>query len=434
MYEEPKKLSKSKRIELVLLIAAILWGILFIFNYVRYTHSKPLFLAMHIKDDSYDDGFVEEYISFGYVYRSYQRNSIAREEFVPFWVTRENPESENALPDPITGYEVPNNPRKSDKFRGLLYYYSIKGELLGTYKCINSTLDCEKAVDGKDIYNLKDKDPLTKIDTPHTMNIIHDKYAFVNDSVMQEDNTSSNKTIYLYEFTPNEEKIIARYADVKESVYDDYYEKADGERHNYIVRSYENNKWGVIKINESGSIDEVMPFEYDSISFDQDTKFYILCKDGKWSIYDLDKDTYQVEGIEEPIYDVWRNYNLTYYYKVGKDRTVGNDSFVDYKVYRLDGKLFVNGDRITQVVERDRCIFYITSTDNVLHFIDYTGNEKYKIQLAFSKMEHDYTSNPAFEIVSEKNDYIMLRIYKGREKSYDFDTVSVNIVHWEYNN
>lgn len=437
MYEEPKKMSKNKKIELILLIALILWGLLFLVNYIRYTQSKSLFLAMHIKDDGYEDGYVEEYISFGYVYRSYQRNSIKREEFVPIWVTRENPESENALPKPLTGYEVPDNPKRSDKFRGLLYYYDLSGELIGTYKCLNSSSDCMKAFDGHDSYNLKNKDALTAVEKPHTLDMIHEKFAFVDDSIPQEIEygvPAYIRTIYLYKFVENEQEILARYADVKESTYDEEYEKSSGENERYIVKSYENNKWGVIRIRESGTIEEIIPFEYDSVSYDQDSKLYILCKDGKWSIYNLNNETYFVENIELPIYDVWRNSNLTYYYKIGKERTSGNNSLVDYKVYRLDGKKFIDDEKVTQVVAKDTYVFYLTSNDNVLHFVDYSGIERHKIQLAFSEMKHDFTTNPAFEIFHESNDFIVLRVYQGRTKSYSFDTISVNIKHWEYNN
>ena len=97
MYQAPKKLSKQKMIELVILLVCIAWGILFIFNYLRYNDGKPPIMALHF-NRKYDDGFVDEYISLGYVYRSYNRNSITREEFVPFWVMLENPQPAPDLP------------------------------------------------------------------------------------------------------------------------------------------------------------------------------------------------------------------------------------------------------------------------------------------------------------------------------------------------
>ena len=122
MYQTPQKLSKKKIIELCILIFLVLYGLVFLINYIRYTQSKPLILAIHVSSE-YDDGVVDEYIALGYIYRSYRRSSISREELVPFWIGRENPESEADLPDVLTDYEVPTNSRREDKYRGLLYYF-----------------------------------------------------------------------------------------------------------------------------------------------------------------------------------------------------------------------------------------------------------------------------------------------------------------------
>lgn len=435
MYQEPQKMSSKKKIELAVLLILIFWGILFIFNYVRYTQSKPLFLAVHTKTE-YEDGVVEEYMSLGYTYRSYKRNSITREEFVPFWVLRENPESESDLPKALTDYNIPENPSHRDKFRGLLYYYNIQGELLGTYKCINSSGECEKAFGGYDFYNIINKDPITRLKKQHTLGSIHNKFAFIDDSFPQESkygDLTYNRIVYLYQFLTDDPVIMAAYADVKESTYDENYEVAAGENNRFIVKSIENGKWGIISISEAGTIEEVLPFEYDSINYDADTSYYIMCKDDSWYVYDLyNKKKVSAESVDV-IYDVWRNDNLTYYFKTGRDRTVGTESFVDYSIYRIDGKKFLSGDRITQIVVRSNCVFYLTEKDSTLHFIDYSGEEKYKLKLAFSKVDHDDFSHPAFEIFYEMNGVITFRVYKGRELSYSFDTYSVNTKHWEYN-
>lgn len=436
MYNEPPKMSQSKKIELILLIVAMAWLLLFIFNYVRFTQSKSLFLSFHVTDDSYDDGYVEEYIGLGYIYRRYQRNAIAREELVPFWVGRENPESEDALPKAATGYEVPDNPTGHSKFRGLLYFFNIKRETLGTYKCLNSGTDCEVATSGYDYYNTLNKDPLTRPTESYPISNIHETFAFVDDSYPQETNygnPSYTRTIYLYRFLEEDPEIIARFADVKGSTFDENTETYGGDNSKYIVKSYENNKWGLINITEKGTIEEVLPFEYESISYDIDTKYYILCKEGKWTIYDLNNDKVLSNESDDPIYDVWRNTNITYYYKTGRDRTVGNDSFVDYKIYRLDGKEFLNIDRTIEIIERENCIIYLTSADKTLHFLDYSGEERYKIPLKFLELEHTYLNNPAFEIDYELNGIMVFKIYEGREKSYSYETVSVNTLHWDYN-
>lgn len=437
MYTEPPKMTKSKKIELLCLILAMLWLLLFIINYVRFTQSNSLFLAIHVVDDSYDDGYVEEYIGLGYIYRQYQRNSIKREELVPFWVGRENPESEDALPKALTGYDVPENPAAHRKFRGLLYFFDERRETVGTYKCINSATDCEVATSGHDVYDTKNKDPLTRVEEEYVIGNIHEQYAFVDDSFAQEakyGSTSYTRTVYLYRFLEEDPEIIARFSDVKGSIFDENYEIYTGDNSKFIVKSYENNKWGVVNITEKGNIEEILPFEYDSISYDQDTKYYILCKDGIWTIYDLKNSQTVSAESSDPIYDVWRNTNLTYYYKTGRDRTIGSEaSFVDYKVYRIDGKEFLNQNRTIEIIERENCVIYLSKEDSTLHFLDYSGEDRYQIKLAFTELNHTYLNNPAFEIDYEKDGIMVFKIYEGREKSYSYKTIPVNTIHWDYN-
>ena len=139
----------------------------------------------------------------GYIYRSYNRNSITREEFVPFWVLLENPEPAPDLPVIDMDYNVPENTRKLDKYRGLLYYFNRKGELLGTYKCLNSTMDCNKAFGGWDDFNTLNNDPVTALETPKNLGMILEKFAFVDDSVslqVKYGDPTYSRTVYLYRF------------------------------------------------------------------------------------------------------------------------------------------------------------------------------------------------------------------------------------------
>lgn len=439
MYQEPVKLSMKKKIEIVLLIVAILWGILFIINYVRYTHSEPLILAIHTTKD-YDDGKVEEYISIGYIYRKYSRNAIKGEELVPFWVLIKNPEAKPDLPVVPTDYEIPDdNYSRADKHRGLLYFYDSHYELAGAYKCLNTSRDCNKAFGGYDDYNIINKDPLTALEEQHTMGNIYDKFAFVDDSAEQDKKYGDEgyvRTIYLYQFLLDDRKILAKYADVKDSTYNEDTEKSNGENNRFIVKSMDNHKWGLIHIDEDGTIEEVMPFEYDSINYDDDTKYYILCKDEKWYIYDLNHNKKVSIDYSDPIYDVWRNNNLTYYIKTGKDRIVGEEEFTDYKIFRMnDGREFLNLERVNQIIERDSYVAYLTSNDSILHFIDYGHEEKLKIPLKFSEMHHSTITNPAFKISRESDNVITLCIYKQREvvdRSEDCDNEAINIKTWNY--
>lgn len=438
MYEAPKKMTQKKKIELLILVLLIIWGILFIINYMRYTESKAPIFALHVPRE-YDDGVVDEYISLGYVYRSYKRNSISKEEFVPFWVGLENPEAKPDLPVIDMSYNVPENPRKEDKHRGLLYYYNRKGEFLGTYKCLNSSLDCNKAFSGYDSFNTQNKDALTKLDQQRTLGTLHDKFAFIDDSLEQDyeyGDLNYSRIVYLYRFLDDDEndpEILAKWADVKESTFDENYNLGYGYQNKYIVRSADNGKWGLVEIKESGTIEEIMPYEYDSITYDSDTDYYIVCKDGNWYIYDLDNDKIVSAESVNPIYNVWRNDNMTYWFKTGRDRTVGDETFVDYKIYRIDGKELLNEDKVTQVIERGNCYVYLTSTNNTLNFADYSGEVRYKLKLNFNKMHHNELTHPAFELMGETKGIMIFKVYDGRELKYDFETYSVNTKHWDYN-
>ncbi len=437
MYQEPIKLSNKKKIEIAILIIAILWGILFIFNYVRYTHSKPLLLAIHAVRD-YDDGVVEEYISLGYVYRKYERNAIKGEELVPIWVARKNPEARPDLPVVPTDYEIPeDNYSKEDKHRGLLYYYDSKYELVGAYKCINTERDCNKAFGGYDEYNIINKDPLTRLEEQHTMGNIYDKFGFVDDSIEQDKKYGEDgyaRTIYLYQFLMEDRKILAKYADIKDSTYDEDKEKSNGENNRFIVKNMENYKWGLIHIDEDGTITEVLPFEYKSINYDSDTKYYILCKDDVWYVYDLKENKKVSIDSNDIIYDVWRNDNMTYYIKTGRDRIVGSEEFTDYKIYRMnDGREFLNLERVNQIMERGSFVAYLTSQDNILHFIDYAHDEKLKLQLKFSEMNHSTITNPAFKIYRENENVLTLCVYKQRDvidRSSDCENETINLKYW----
>ena len=279
----------------------LIWSIIFIVNYLRFNDSKPPILSIPVTR-KYDDGVVKEFISLGYVYRLYERNSVSKEELVPFWVPLENPKPTPDLPVVPTDYNVPDNIRREDKFRGLLYYFNRKGELLGTYKCINSSIDCNKAFGGYDEYNLINKDPITAHEVKRTLGMIHEKFAFVDDSFEQESIYGDNtyvRTVYLYKFYSEDggkPEILEKYADVKESTFDDNYNIAYGDGNKFIVKSMDNNKWGIIDIKETGTIDEVLPFEYDSINYDSDTKYYIMRKDDMWFVYEV-KTRYMMCGV-----------------------------------------------------------------------------------------------------------------------------------------
>ncbi|MBQ8659727.1 MAG: hypothetical protein IJ475_02700 [Bacilli bacterium] len=426
MYTEPIKLTKKKKIELIILIVVALWLVLFGINYFRYSQGKSLFVSIKVISD-YEDGSVKEYISLGYVYRIYNRNSITREEFVPFWVLKESPEAKSDLPDTYKDYNVPDNKSKLDKYKGLLYYY-VKGEgLVGTYKCINTNTRCEKAKTGHDVYDVINKDPLTRVDVHYNLSVIHKRFAFVDDSREQDKvygDPGYERTIYLFDIVDN--VILAKYSDIKENTYDEFYELAYGDDNKFIVKSYDNNKWGIVKVNEDGTVETILDFIYDSINYDVDTGYYTLCLEGKWSIYDLNGNKNIVSDVLNPIYDVWVNNNNSYFYKTGVDVSKEGSNFVNYSIYRIEGDSFLVNENVSEIIARKNYVIYMDRATKSLKVINYTNDLLGEFKLYFTEMEYDDLTHPAFEITKETNDAFFVKVYQGRDLPYDYDDVLID--------
>jgi hypothetical protein len=273
--------------------------------------------------------------------------------------------------------------------------------------------------------------------------MVYDKYAFIDDSLTQDakyGDANYSRIIYLYRFLDKsldeqgrKPEILAKFADIKDSTFDDNKNLGYGDDNRYIVKSLDNHLWGIVKVTESGSIEEILPYEYDSISYDIDTGYYIVCKNKKWYVYDLNKDKTLSVVIDNPIYDVWKNDNQTEYIKVGVDRVVGSEEFTDFKVYRLDGKALLDGDKITAIFHRGKFLFYVTAKDNYLRFMDYGRYELYKLKLNFWRIKHDEYTQPAFTIYNETENYLTLRIYDTRELSYKYDSKVINLKYWANN-
>ncbi len=411
--------NKKKTKEIVIIILVIIWGLIFLINYLNYSNSKPLILAL-TKTHEYKDGTIKEYISLGYIYRIYNLSNYQNEELVPIWKAKKQFENSNGLPVTHKDYNVPENENHADKYKGLLYYYNDDRELIGTYQCINTVRDCDKAIGGNDIYNIYNSDPLT-IRKENYIDTIHGKYAFIDDSKNQlaKPNTEDyDRIIYLFDIEKNE--LIAEYKDIKSSYQDEYTKKYVGDNYNYIVKNND-NKWGIIKVNEDGTIEETLPFEYESINYDQDTKYYIMKKDSKWYIYNLevkDKVSFETEKI---IYDVWINKNKTRYIKVGSINE--NTGKTDFEIYRLDGEIFLNDKKINYIYEKENFILYQDNNSSKLKIINYAKDILEEYDIYFANLESSENTHPSFEI-KEEYGYLKIKVYKGQELKYDYETHS----------
>ena len=430
MYQEKPQMSKKKKIEILGIVLALVWILFITVDYFRYTNGKHPIFAIHTTK-KYDDGTVDSYYGILYIYRSYKRTSITDEEFVPFWKTRKNPRAITDIPETYKGYTVPNNPSKEEKFRGLLYFYGRRSALLGTYKCINTDVECEKAVSGWDEYDISYSNPLTKPEKRYNILDPYDTFGWVDDSEKQPTeygNPSYERIVYLLNYKEN--RIIARYADVKGLVLDTVYDKVAGVDETYIVKDFKTKKWGVIKIYDDGNIDQLLPFEYDSVNYDEDSEYYIVKKDSMWYVYDLKKEINISDGYADVIYDVWTNSNKTTYIATGKKHTIGDYEYIDYKIYTLDGKAFMTDPDIVAIYPHKTWMFYISRADNKLKFITYNKSVKKERQLNFAEILHTNKHKPCVEILKLTDKYIEYRIYESSDPNAKYEDLSEYYKEW----
>ena len=429
MYNERKPIPKKKMIELIIIICILLWVLFFIINYVRYTNDNPPLLSLPVATRKCDDGKVYQYYAIGYVYRKYNSTSTNYTEFVPFWKGLKACPETGGLPVVPKEFDVPANPKRLTTYRGISYFYDRKVEILGAYPCINTEDKCDVAASGYDEYNIKDTDELYKVDPKPHMHALFNKYGFVDDSVEQDKEYGDKqyvRTIYYYDM--NDHKILERFGDVKYSRIDAYNYGLGDEKNRYIIRDYDTRKWGLLKFKKDGTYKQILKFEYNSINYDEDTGYYILNKDNKWSVYDLDNNKYILENKDDIIYDIWQNGNLTYYYKIG----VTYDKETSFRVLNLDNAFLLNKEHVIHVLAKKKYIMYITSNDKKIHFIDYTGEEKETpIQLYFLSLYSDSKTHPAFTYEAPDDEYtVSIRVYKGPEYKYEYESHFISITSW----
>lgn len=433
MYEKKKPIPKKKMIELIIVICILLWVLFFVINYVRYTTSdKPPLFALPMPASKCDDGTVKEYVALGYVYRKYNSTSTNYTEFVPFWKGRKKCEESDGLPIVPKEYDVPGNSSRKTSYRGLAYFYINRSKLVGAYPCMNTEDKCDVAKSGYDEYNITDADELFKKDPKPYMNVVFERFGFVDDSIPQKKESGDKQYVRtVYYFDLEEKKILYVFGDVKYSRVTEEYNYGLGDPKNrYIVKDYYSHKpkWGLIELKEDGTYEEVLKFEYDSINYDEDTGYYIIYKDRKWSVYDVDKKEYIVKELDDTIYDIWQNGNLTYYYKIGEIY----DTEPAFKILNVNGQYLLNKEYIVNILPTKRFVMYVTSNDKKIHFMDYTGEEKgTPIQLYFLSLYSDSKTHPAFSYhLADDDRGINIKVYKGPEYKYEYESYSEFISTW----
>ncbi len=408
-----------KIIEIILLILLLVYLILFVVDYFRAQDSTTPLIVLKTKEKEYDDGYVKEYISIGWIYREYRRETITDNEIAPFWsdikmddvLIRDN---EDNLPEIETDYVIPNNPYKDDQINDVLFFYDENKELLGTYKCLNSTDECHIAISKTLEY---DNDSYQK----YPMSIIESRYVFIDD--YKNSNTPAEEQItYLLDLKAN--RIIAAYQSVRYATLKNELGLIDNSK--YIVKK--NDLWGIDQVIK-GKVTNNTPFDYEYIKYEENTNLYLIKKD-KWQTLDANTSTMSAE-FDNQITSTYVSNNT---YLIGINIYDKNTSKTSYNLYNLDGSSVINKDNIDYLDVFDDFILY---TNNLkLYIIDYTGNDKIEpLTLYFNNYDGKYGSVLSYYLdinIDEIKITIPQRNYKDRKQNeyyYNKETWELTKTH-----
>lgn len=426
MYSNKAMKKKKRIIEVTILSIIVLWISVFIIDYVRYKNSKQPLLVIAAKTTDFADGSVEEYYSLGWVYREYKRKAIGDIEMTPFWKSMRRPEAKGPLPEAASNYEVPDNPEFLDEYKGIIYFYDYSS-LIGTYKCLNTSTSCTKAVSGHDEYNIKAIDLETKLDAEPKFNIYDHRYAFIDDSLPQSANANEKqytRTIYLFDIPNN--KIVGQYRNAKYSTINKDKE-ADGYLGRFIVQEI-NGKWGVIEPTGNGP-HTIIPFEYDSINFNEATKSYIVKQDGKWFIYndETDEISNKFDDIILEAYQASGNI----YIKTVKTREIGIDTINNYYLHDANGNSLINQDNILSIQIHDSFISYVTK-DGILKVMDLTGKDVLGtgLKLYYTSFKTDDENVPAYNLFTYITSDVLITIRKENSEDSVCERYIYNSLNW----
>ncbi len=410
-----KKMKKRTRriIEICLLVVILGYLVLFLVDYGRYKNSDKPLIVINVKEKKYDDGFVKEYFSLGWVYREYRRETITDNEIAPFWskikydkdLIREN---EDNLPE-IEEYEIPSNPDKLAKFKDVLYFYEEE-ELLGTYKCLNSEQDCSVA------HNVALEYDKNRYED-NAMSIIDKRYVFIDD-YRSKDTPVEEAIVYLLDFKA--QRIIAAYEGVRYTTLRDELGYIDNSK--YIVKK--NGKWGIDQVI-LGKVTNKIPFIYDYIRYDDNTKLYILKKDNEWYTLNIETNEYSSPFLKQ----ITATYKYDDQYVIGVNTTNKDTLKTNYELYNLAGEKIINKDNIDYLNIYPNYIVYTNNLE--LHIINYTGDELITpIKVYFNNYEERINNLKTFYI-EEEDDEIKITIPQSNTRERMQNEYFFNPDTWE---
>ena len=429
MYEEienarKKKLRKKhvmkRRITAIVILVFIVLYLGILLNDIRRFHNgeHPLITIGHnVKE--YDDGNVETYVSIGWVFRYYMRETINTNEIAPVWspIKMDNELNriivDQNLPEMEKDYKIPDNIAKKDKVDGVLYFYDKDENLLGTYKCILSERDCDKSVSA-----IQDEDGYRRIyGVP--MAIIENRYAFITER--KNANTPAQETyVYLYDIAAKH--LIGGYEDVRYTTTikdDDNHEFGVIDNSKYIIKK--DGYWGIDEVIK-GQVSNFETYRYSYIDYDPETKLYIFkTPNNEWLAFDAEKK-YATTPIKETLDSLYYKNDKIYMIAYEKNPTTTKRN---YLLYNQDGVNVLSKEDIDDLKAYDKFLAY--TKDEQLYIIDYDGAELISaVKLYFTP----YQSKVKQYILRIIGNTLVIATPKSQEATHLVDESYYNMDDW----
>ena len=422
MYEEiEKERAKKKRkrkilirriIAIILLVLIVIYLVILFIDTRRFKNGKYPLITTNIATKEYDDGTVKTYYSLGWAFRYYNRETIKDSELIPFYkeIKMDNVlkrDNDPNLPEIETDYDVPKNAMKQEKVANVLFFYDENDELLGTYACLESVNDCEISVSsllGNDFYENKYK-----------MGVIENRYVFITE-YKNKNTEAEEKKIYLYDISAK--SYIALYEDVRYSVLRNGKGYIDSSK--YIIKK--NGKWGIDQVIK-GKVSNFLANDYDRITYDEDSKLYILEKNNNSYVFNS-KDRHMTSELSIDINDLYLVDDKIYIISYDED----DYHKKIYKLYNQDGVNVLTKENIDNLVAYDKFLAYIN--DNLLYIINYDGEELIdEIKIYLSQSEE--TSKIKQYTINVKNDTLIIKVPRNSNTTHIVDEYYYDMNSWE---
>jgi len=426
MYEEIERARKKKlrqrklfarRITAIVILVIVITYLGLLLNDIRRFHNgdKPLITLKH-ETKEYDDGKVETYKSIGWLFRYYTRETIKDDEIAPFWAKIKMDNVLNrATIDPnlpqLEEYKVPKNPNKYNMVDGVLFLYDNTEEknLLGTYKCILSEEDCEKATS-----QILNNDEWTN--NYVEMDYIENRYAFILE-YKSKNTQAEEKHYYLFDITAN--RIIAEYQDVRYSILQEEYQKQKGliENNRFIVKK--NDFWGIDEVNK-GYVTNYEDYKYKFLAYDSENKIYKMQNtSNEWSAFEPIKRVYTTP-IKENVDSIYIKNDKIYIVAYKKE-----NYHKTYLLYNEEGVNVLTKEDIDDLKAYDKFLVY--TKDDYLYVIDYDGKEVISsVHLYFT---YSYSTVKPYKIRVLDNTLI-ISTPQEQKSTYLTDEYYYNINDW----